>query len=80
MVPRSHTRNRYVLATGWDDQCLAQNQNLDRIFSERRFRTSFYIWDRKLARLAHLAAHDENICKAGNRECETEQGNSAVDG
>ena len=28
-----YRRNTYVLATGWDDQCLGQNQHLDRIMS-----------------------------------------------
>jgi esterase/lipase superfamily enzyme len=35
----------YVLATGWDDRCLAQNQNLDRILSARSIPHHLYIWD-----------------------------------
>ena len=27
--------NQYVLTTGWDDQCLSQNQQLDRILNEK---------------------------------------------
>jgi esterase/lipase superfamily enzyme len=38
-------RNRCVLATGWDDQCLPQNQNLDRILSARNIPHDLYIWD-----------------------------------
>jgi esterase/lipase superfamily enzyme len=38
-------RNTYVLATGWDDQCLDQNQNLDRIMTEKGIPHRFYIWD-----------------------------------
>jgi esterase/lipase superfamily enzyme len=37
--------NSYVLATGWDDQCLAQNQQLDRILSEKRIPHQFHVWD-----------------------------------
>ena len=37
-------RNTFVLATGWDDQCLAQNQILDRILSEKSIRHQFYVW------------------------------------
>jgi len=37
--------NSYVLATGWDDQCLAQNQNLDRILSNRGIPHKLFIWD-----------------------------------
>ena len=40
-----YRRNNYVLATGWDDQCLAQNQNLDRILSEKEIPHKLYIWD-----------------------------------
>lgn len=38
-------RNTHVLATGWDDQCLAQNQNLDRILSEKKIPHQLHIWD-----------------------------------
>jgi esterase/lipase superfamily enzyme len=37
--------NSYVLATGWDDQCLAQNQQLDRILSEKGIPHQFRVWD-----------------------------------
>jgi esterase/lipase superfamily enzyme len=37
--------NNYVLATGWDDQCLAQNQQLDRILSEKEIPHQFHVWD-----------------------------------
>jgi hypothetical protein len=30
-----YRRNSYILASGWDDHCLAQNQNLDRIMSAK---------------------------------------------
>jgi esterase/lipase superfamily enzyme len=35
----------YVLATGWDDHCLAQNQNFDRILSAKGIPHQLYIWD-----------------------------------
>ena len=38
-------RNHYVLATGWDDQCLGQNQNLDRILSEKEIPHKLYVWE-----------------------------------
>lgn len=38
-------RNTHVLATGWDDQCLVQNQNLDRILSEKDIPHQLHIWD-----------------------------------
>jgi esterase/lipase superfamily enzyme len=37
--------NSYKLATGWDDQCLAQNQNLDRILTDKAIPHEFAIWD-----------------------------------
>ena len=37
--------NRYVLATGWDDQCLVQNQNLDRILSQKEIPHQLHVWD-----------------------------------
>jgi esterase/lipase superfamily enzyme len=40
-----YRRSRYVLASGWDDHCLAQNQNLDRILNEKEIAHQFYIWD-----------------------------------
>jgi esterase/lipase superfamily enzyme len=38
-------RSSYLLATGWDDQCLAQNQELDRILTAKEIAHQFYIWD-----------------------------------
>jgi esterase/lipase superfamily enzyme len=38
-------RSTYILATGWDDHCLAQNQHLDRILSEKRIPHQLYTWD-----------------------------------
>jgi esterase/lipase superfamily enzyme len=40
-----YSRNKYVLATGWDDQCLGQNQNLDRILSSQGIAHEFFVWD-----------------------------------
>ena len=37
--------NRYVLATGLDDHCLAQNQELDRILSAKQIPHQLHIWD-----------------------------------
>jgi esterase/lipase superfamily enzyme len=37
-------RNAYVLASGWDDQCLGQNQVLDRILSEKGITHQFHVW------------------------------------
>jgi esterase/lipase superfamily enzyme len=40
-----YRRNTYVLATGWDDQCLGDNQYLDRILSHKDIPHKLYIWD-----------------------------------
>ena len=40
-----YRRNKYVLATGWDDQCLGQNQNLDRILSEKEIPHKLFVWE-----------------------------------
>ena len=40
-----YRRNNYVLATGWDDQCLGQNQNLDGILSLKGIPHQFFVWD-----------------------------------
>jgi esterase/lipase superfamily enzyme len=37
--------NTFVLATGWDDHCLAENQNLDRIMCEKKIPHRFEVWD-----------------------------------
>jgi esterase/lipase superfamily enzyme len=33
-----------TLVTGWDDQCLAENQNLDRILTDKQIPHRFFIW------------------------------------
>lgn len=38
-------RNRFVLATGWDDQCLMQNQDLDRILREKGIQHELHVWE-----------------------------------
>jgi esterase/lipase superfamily enzyme len=38
-------RNSLVLATGWDDHCLSQNQNLDRILNEKGIPHKLFVWD-----------------------------------
>jgi esterase/lipase superfamily enzyme len=38
-------RNSFVLATGWDDHCLAENRNLDRILCERAIPHRFDVWE-----------------------------------
>jgi esterase/lipase superfamily enzyme len=40
-----YRRNTYVLATGWDDQCLGSNQQLDQILSHKEIPHKLYIWD-----------------------------------
>jgi esterase/lipase superfamily enzyme len=40
-----YRHNKYVLATGWDDQCLGQNQNLARMMSEKGIPHQLFIWD-----------------------------------
>ena len=40
-----YRRNSYVLATGWDDQCLASNQHLDHILSNKHIPHKLFIWD-----------------------------------
>lgn len=40
-----YSRNACILATGWDDHCLGQNQNLDRIMSAKGIPHKLYIWD-----------------------------------
>jgi esterase/lipase superfamily enzyme len=37
--------NNYILATGWDDQCLGQNQNLARIMGAKGVPHNLFIWD-----------------------------------
>ena len=40
-----YRRNNYVLASGWDDHCLSQSQNLARIMGEKGIPHHLYIWD-----------------------------------
>jgi esterase/lipase superfamily enzyme len=40
-------RNRYVLASGRDDQCLAQNRTLDRILTELDVPHELHIWEER---------------------------------
>lgn len=37
-------RNWFVLATGWDDHCLAQNQQLDRILIDKAIPHQLHVW------------------------------------
>jgi esterase/lipase superfamily enzyme len=37
--------NRYLLATGWDDQCLSHNQRLDYILTEKGVPHALHVWD-----------------------------------
>jgi esterase/lipase superfamily enzyme len=40
-----YRRNSYLLGTGWDDQCLGQNQYLGRLLGERGVPHRLTIWD-----------------------------------
>jgi len=40
-----YRRNTYILGTGWDDQCLGENQNLDRIMSQKGIPHKLYTWE-----------------------------------
>jgi esterase/lipase superfamily enzyme len=40
-----YQQNHYTLATGWDDQCLQQNQALDRVLNERNIPHRLHIWE-----------------------------------
>jgi esterase/lipase superfamily enzyme len=40
-----YRRNTYILATGWDDQCLGSNQHLDQILSHKGIHHKLYTWD-----------------------------------
>jgi esterase/lipase superfamily enzyme len=37
-------RNRLVLATGWDDQCRLQNEQLDHILNQKQIPHHFHVW------------------------------------
>jgi esterase/lipase superfamily enzyme len=36
--------NRFVLATGWDDHCLKENENLHQILREKEIAPRFDVW------------------------------------
>jgi esterase/lipase superfamily enzyme len=40
-----YRQNTYVLATGWDDQCLPQNQRLSHLLASRAVQHQLAIWD-----------------------------------
>jgi len=40
-----YRHSEFILATGWDDHCLEQNQNLDRVLSEKGIPHQFHVWD-----------------------------------
>lgn len=40
-----YRRNTYVLGTGWDDQCLGQNQQLDHIMNAKGIPHKLFVWD-----------------------------------
>jgi len=40
-----YRRSSYVLATGWDDQCLGQNQRLDGIMNAKGIPHKLFVWD-----------------------------------
>jgi len=42
-----YRRSTYVLATGWDDQCLQQNRDLDRVMTEKAIPHQFYVWNER---------------------------------
>ncbi len=43
-LERFHS-NQFILATGWDDPCLGQNQELDRILSGKRIPHRLHVWN-----------------------------------
>jgi esterase/lipase superfamily enzyme len=40
-----YRRSSYVLATGWDDQCLGQNQRLDGVMNAKGIPHKLFVWD-----------------------------------
>ncbi len=40
-----YRRNTYLLATGWDDQCLGQNQHLAHILGQKGIPHQLQVWD-----------------------------------
>lgn len=46
-LDRFRRNGNYVLATGWDDQCLAQNRELGAILAAKGIPHRLHIWDKK---------------------------------
>jgi esterase/lipase superfamily enzyme len=44
-LDRFRLNSNYILATGWDDHCLGENQNLDRSLSSKGIPHQLYVWD-----------------------------------
>jgi esterase/lipase superfamily enzyme len=40
-----YRRNNWVLATGWDDQCLGGNQHMDHLMNTKGIPHKLFIWD-----------------------------------
>lgn len=40
-----YSRNKYLLCTGWDDQCLGQNQRLSTLMGQRGIPHQLWIWE-----------------------------------
>jgi esterase/lipase superfamily enzyme len=40
-----YRQNTWVLGTGWDDQCLGQNQHMDHLMNVKGIPHKLYIWD-----------------------------------
>lgn len=45
-LERFNRNAKYALATGWDDQCLEQNQALNTILTAKEIPHQLFIWDR----------------------------------
>lgn len=41
----AYRQGRYILASGWDDQCLAENQHMDRVLTEAGIDHQFHVWN-----------------------------------
>lgn len=46
-LDRYRENNKYVFATGWDDRCLKQNQDLAAIFADKEIPHQLHIWNVK---------------------------------
>lgn len=46
-LERFKRNHNYVLATGWDDQCLGQNQSLDALLTAKAIPHQLAVWDAK---------------------------------